>query len=91
MGSAQKQGLAPGIHLIFTAAYQRQIRSSDYTKILTETFRERIGSADFLKVSEFGTWVANHPKHRDIYCYLLDKLEQKMETETAHNARSVQA
>ena len=64
---------------IFTAAYQRQIRSSEYVHTLTETFRDRIGAADFSKVTEFGAWLVGHPERRDICCFLLDNLEQGTE------------
>jgi Zn-finger nucleic acid-binding protein len=75
----KSRGLHVALHLIFTAAYQRQIRSSEYVSTLTETFRDRIGPADFSKVAEFGAWLAGHPKRRDICCYLLDNLEQRTE------------
>jgi Zn-finger nucleic acid-binding protein len=73
------KGLHISLHLIFTAAYQRQIRSSEYSQTLTETFRDRIGPGDFAKVTEFANWLNHHPKGRDICCYLLDNLEQKSE------------
>jgi Zn-finger nucleic acid-binding protein len=75
----KSKGLHVSLHLIFTAAYQRQIRSTEYVQTLTETFRARIGPDDFSKVTEFATWLAHHPKARDICCYLMDSLEQKSE------------
>ena len=71
----KSKGLHVALHLIFTAAYQRQIRSEEYVEKMTETFRQRIGVADFAKVAEFGAWLAQHPRRRDICCYLLDNLE----------------
>jgi Zn-finger nucleic acid-binding protein len=75
----KSKGLHVGLHLIFTASYQRQIRSAEYNQTLNETFRDRIGAADFARVAEFGAWLASHPKRRDICCYLLDSIEQKNE------------
>jgi Zn-finger nucleic acid-binding protein len=77
----KSKGLHVALNLIFTAAYQRQIRSEEYVQTLTETFRERIGAVDFSKVTEFGAWLAQHPRRRDICCYLLDSLEQSTETD----------
>ena len=77
----KSKGLHVALNLIFTAAYQRQIRSAEYVQTLTETFRERIGAVDFSKVAEFGAWLAQHPRRRDICCYLLDSLEQSTETD----------
>jgi Zn-finger nucleic acid-binding protein len=85
----KSKGLHVALHLIFTASYQRQIRSSEYTHTLTEAFRARIGAADFSKVAEFGAWLADHPKRRDICCYLLDNL--RTESDAAPNAGSAGA
>jgi Zn-finger nucleic acid-binding protein len=75
----KSKGLHGSLHLIFTAAYQRQVRSGEYDENLKETFRDRIGAADFAKVAEFARWLASHPKRRDICCYLLDNVEHTTE------------
>ena len=82
----KSRGLHVSLHLIFTAAYQRQVRSSEYVQRMTATFRERIGVADFAKVTEFGAWLARHPRRRDICCYLLDELGQETEPSAASNS-----
>ena len=76
----KSKGLHTSLHLICTAGYQREIRTNEYSQTLTETFRDRIGPADFAKVTEFAAWLNQHPKARDICCYLLDNLEQKPES-----------
>jgi Zn-finger nucleic acid-binding protein len=85
----KSKGLHVALHLIFTAAYQRQIRSSEYVQSLTETFRDRIGAADFSRVAEFGAWLARHPKRRDICCYLLDNLEETTESDAPPSVGSI--
>ena len=75
----KSKGLHTSLHLICTAGYQRTIRTTEYSETLTETFRDRIGPADFAKVTAFAEWLAQHPKGRDICCYLMDTLEQKGE------------
>ena len=79
----KSKGLHVALHLIFSAAYQRQLRTSEYVQRLTETFRDRIGAADFSRVAEFAAWLVGHPKRRDICCYLLDSLEQGTEPDGA--------
>jgi Zn-finger nucleic acid-binding protein len=71
----KSKGLHSSLHLIFTASYQRHVRSSEYDESLKETFRDRIGAQDFAKVAEFGSWLTSHPKRRDICCYLMDNVE----------------
>jgi Zn-finger nucleic acid-binding protein len=71
----KSKGLHVALHLIFTAAYQRQIRAAEYDHNLEQTFQDRIGAPDFSRVAEFGAWLAQHPKRRDILCYLLDTFE----------------
>jgi Zn-finger nucleic acid-binding protein len=85
------RGLHVSLHLIFTAAYQRQVRSSEYVQGIAETFRDRIGAADFSRVSDFGAWLASHPRRRDICCYLLDCLEQRAELGAPASAGSAGA
>ena len=87
----KSKGLHVALNLIFTAAYQRQVRSDEYARALTNTFRERIGPADFSKVVEFAAWLAGHPKRRDICCYLLDHLEPRTESGTSPDTTSPSA
>ena len=87
----KRKGLHVALHLIFTASYQRQIRSSEYVQTMTETFRDRIGAADFSRVAQFGAWLARHPRRRDICCYLLDSLEQRIEPGDPPNTGSSDA
>ncbi len=82
----KSKGLHAALNLIFTASYQRQVRTSEYSQNLTETFEERIGAADFAKVTDFGAWLVRHPRRRDICCYLLDTLEHAAESEATGNA-----
>jgi len=84
----KSKGLHVSMNLIFTAAYQRQLRSTEYVQKLAETFRDRIGAADFSKVAEFEAWLARHPRRRDIRCYLLESLEHEGEPAAAAGAGS---
>jgi Zn-finger nucleic acid-binding protein len=72
----KSQGLHSELHYIFTASYQRQIRSAEYEEALLQKFVERIGLADFQKVAAFKSWLATHPKQRDICCFLMDNIEK---------------
>ncbi len=60
---------------------QREVRTSEYSRRLMDTFRDRIGVKDFEKVMEFATWLAQHPKRRDICCFLQDQVGQESEAE----------
>jgi Zn-finger nucleic acid-binding protein len=75
----KSRGLHTTLHLIFTAGYQSEIRTSEYARRLAASFRERIGEADFSKAAEFGAWLASHPKRRDIWCFLLAVMESGSE------------
>ena len=68
------KGLHTEMHLIFTAAYQRGIRTEQYGKTMDQTFQQRIGAADFAHVTEFKSWLENHPRRRDICCYLFNAI-----------------
>ena len=73
------KGLHIELNLIFTASYQRQIRTAEHKDALEQTFGDRIGGEDFRKVAAFKGWLAEHPKRRDICCYLLHNLEDEDE------------
>jgi Zn-finger nucleic acid-binding protein len=75
----KSKGLHAQLNHIFTASYQREVRNAEYEQKLTEAFAERIGPADFEKVTAFKTWLATHPKARDICLYLERNLPEKTE------------
>lgn len=68
------KGLHTGMHLIFTAAYQRTIRSEQYGQTMEQSFRDRIGNKDFPRVMEIKNWLEAHPRRREICCYLLNAI-----------------
>jgi len=71
----KQRGLQFDLNLVFTASYQRDLRSAEYAHSLEKAFQERIGPADFRRVAEFKDWMTQHAKRRDILCYLSDTLK----------------
>ena len=70
----KSKGLHTEMHLIFTAAYQRNIRSEQYGQRMEQTFRDRIGEPDFPRVVEIKKWLEAHPQRREICCYLFNAI-----------------
>lgn len=68
------KGLHTEMHLIFTAAYQRSIRSEQYGQTMEQTFLNRIGETDFPKVVEIKSWIEKHPRRREICAYLFNAI-----------------
>jgi Zn-finger nucleic acid-binding protein len=68
----KQKGLHVDLNLIFTASYQRDLRAADYAQTLEKAFQERIGQADFERAAQFKEWMNQHPRRRDIWCYLSD-------------------
>ena len=66
------KGLHDDLHLIFTAPYQKEIRSAALKERMVASFKERMGEADFEKVNEFKSWVASHTEGRAIRAFLLE-------------------
>ncbi len=75
----KSKGLHLELNVIFTAPYQRQLRTEEHEKVLGEMFRERIGTADFEKVAAFKKWLVEHPKKRAIRSYLLYDLPDDLD------------
>lgn len=71
----KSKNLHTHIHEIFTASYQKQIRSTEYEQSIEDSFKERIGK-DFGRVEEFKNWLVEHPRRREIFSYLLNYHEQ---------------
>jgi Zn-finger nucleic acid-binding protein len=69
-------GIHREMHLIFTASYQRTLRSSEYSRAMEKTFRERIGEGDFPRVAEFAKWLRDHARRQDICAYLFNEIEK---------------
>ena len=68
-------GIHAELNLVFSASYQRQIRTEDHEEALDRRFRDRIGHGDFEKVALFKRWLADHPKRAHIRSYLLYNLK----------------
>jgi len=82
----RSRGLHRELHLIFTASYQRRIRSAAYDERLEETFAARIGPHNLEKVVQFKDWLLAHPRRRDIWCYLslfVEEISEKEDEPTA--------
>jgi Zn-finger nucleic acid-binding protein len=71
----KSKNLHTELNLIFTASYQKHVRSGEFEESLEHSFRDRIGEADFQKVADFKKWLDAHPKSRDIQCYLQHQAE----------------
>ena len=71
----KSKGLHVELHLIFTAAYQRGIRTQEYAATMEQTFRERIGEQDFSRAVEIRSWLRSHPRRHEIGCYLLSEFD----------------
>jgi Zn-finger nucleic acid-binding protein len=75
----KSKGLHTQMHLIFTASYQRQVRTEEYDQTIEENFKNRIGAEQFEKVAVFRDWLITQPKRREIVSYLLNLDEQEAE------------
>jgi len=71
----KSKNLHTHIHEIFTASYQREIRSTEYEQSIEDGFKEQIGK-DFGRVEEFKNWLVAHPRRRQIFSYLISYNEQ---------------
>ncbi len=66
------KGLHDDLHLIFTAPYQREIRSASLQERMAASFKDRVGEADFEKTKAFKSWMAAHAEGRAIRAFLLE-------------------
>lgn len=83
----KSKGLHTQMHLIFTASYQRQVRTAEYDQTIEENFKLRVGAEASEKVIQFVEWLATQPKRREIIGYLLSHEEVDAEKEVKREAR----
>ena len=83
----KSKGLHTQMHLIFTASYQRQVRTAEYDQTIEDNFKLRVGAEASDKVAEFREWLATQPKRREIIGYLLSHEEAETEKEVKREAR----
>lgn len=65
----KQRNLHDEIHLIFSAAWQSQIRKDRGRKMLCDIYTERFG-IDYEKVKQIKVWLNNHPEKVHILNYL---------------------
>jgi Zn-finger nucleic acid-binding protein len=71
----KSKGLHTQMHLIFTASYQRQVRSAEYEHSIKGNLKDRIGN-DFERVEAFKDWLLTNSHRQEIFAYLASYIEQ---------------
>lgn len=71
----KSKGLHDQLHLIFTAPYQRHLRTTDLQRTFLTAVEERLGTEDFQKVTEFKSWMSHHPEASYILSFLQESVE----------------
>lgn len=66
----QASELRTKIHLVFSAAWQRQIRQEDRARHLQELLVEKIGEKDFEEISRIKGWLDKHPRKQELLAFL---------------------
>ncbi|MEO0867883.1 MAG: zf-TFIIB domain-containing protein [Cyanobacteria bacterium J06642_11] len=74
------------VHLVFSEAWQSQIRQAEFNRVLEETYRSALGNDDYAQALLIRDWLEQHP-HRD---YILSLLNQVPPAEDESRYVSVQ-
>ena len=61
------------IHLIFSPAWQNQIRREDQAEHLRAQFAAKLGPADFAESNRIKLWLDGHPHRETILAYLISE------------------
>lgn len=62
------------VHLVFSEAWQSQIRQAEYNRVLEETYRSALGDDDYAQALNIRNWLEQHP-HRDYILSLLNQVK----------------
>jgi len=67
----KQRNLHDEIHLIFSAAWQSQIRKEEAKELLTSVYSESFKS-DYEKIKQMKSWIDSHPQKKRIIDYLFN-------------------
>lgn len=67
----KKSGLAGKLNSIFTAPWQRQIRSESSADTFEQLYREKFGESDYEKVKAFREWLLSHPQADSLKAFIV--------------------
>lgn len=62
------------VHLVFSEAWQSQIRQAEFNRVLEETYRSALGNDDYAQALLIRSWLEQHP-HRDYILSLLNQVQ----------------
>lgn len=68
----KQRNLHDEIHLIFSAAWQSDLRKNEAQKLLGSIYTEHFGT-DYDKVKQIKSWLSSHPEKARILDYLANK------------------
>jgi Zn-finger nucleic acid-binding protein len=66
----QKSDLRDKIHLVFSAAWQQQVRHEERARHLEKLFAEKIGGKDFVEIKRIRDWLRKHTYQRELSAFL---------------------
>lgn len=67
----KKEGLADKLNAIFTAPWQRKIRSEASADVFEQLYLEKFGETDYKKVKEIRDWLISHPHSDSLRAFLI--------------------
>jgi Zn-finger nucleic acid-binding protein len=66
----QNSDVRDKIHLIFSSAWQQQVRQESRTRHLQALFAEKVGEKDFREITRIKAWLNSHPKRGELSAFL---------------------
>jgi len=67
----KKSGLAGSLNAIFTAPWQRKIRSESSKDTFEQLYRRKFGDQDYDKIAEVRHWLDEHPQRDALRAFLI--------------------
>lgn len=67
----KKNGLAHQLNAIFTATWQKKIRSESSADVFDQLYREKFGETDYEKIKEIRAWLQKNPHIDALRAFLI--------------------
>lgn len=64
------RNLHDDLPLMFDDAWQREVRAQASAQATEESFRRRLGDADYARAREVRAWLDGHPRRSEVFAYL---------------------
>ncbi len=74
----RQRNLHDDLHMMFTAAWQRQVRQEEHKRALQAIYTDKLGAEDYAELRRIKSWLYAHPQRVAMLAYLNEEDPYKL-------------